>query len=174
MKAILIFSALITFGLISLAQTHILPGNVSGTWSISGSPYLIEGEITIPNAQTLTIEHGVIVEFQGHYTLFVQGRLLAIGNDNSQITFTVTDTTGFYDPNSPLGGWYGIRFVSTPMQNDTSKIIYCKFEYAKALGNDWYMNAGGAVCSIEFDKILISNSTFSNCSATRSGGAIFG
>ena len=174
MKTIFFLFALVTLGTISFPQTVINPGNVSGTWTLSGSPFLIEGEITIPNTQTLTIEPGVLVEFQGHYTLFVQGRLLAIGTDNNQITFTVNDTTGFYDPNSPLGGWYGIRFVSTPVQNDTSKITYCKFQYAKALGADWYMNAGGAVCSIEFDKIIISHSTFSNCSATRSGGAIFG
>jgi predicted outer membrane repeat protein len=174
MKIIFILSTLITLSVSSFAGTHIPSGNVSGTWTISGSPYWIDGEITIPNAQTLTIEPGVLVEFQGHYTLFVQGRLLAIGTEPNNITFTINDTTGFYDPNSPLGGWYGIRFVSTPAQNDTSKINHCKFQYAKALGNDWYMNAGGAVCSIEFDKIIISNSSFSNCSATRSGGAIFG
>jgi predicted outer membrane repeat protein len=156
------------------AQTNIPSGDVYGTWTLINSPYYVLGDITVPNDSTLFIEPGVSIVFQGHYGLFVQGRLLAIGTDNRQITFTVNDTIGFYDLNSPLGGWYGIRFVSTPVQNDTSKITYCKFEYAKALGTDWYMNAGGAICSIEFDKIIISHSYFSNCSATRSGGAIFG
>jgi predicted outer membrane repeat protein len=158
---------------ICFAQTHISAGDINGTWTSSSSPYLIEGDISIPSGQTLTIEPGVLVEFQGHYTLFVQGRLVAVGTETDNITFTINDTTGFYDPNSPLGSWYGIRFVNTPIQNDSSKIIYCKLQYGKALGTEWYMNAGGAVCSIDFDKIIISNSLFSNCSATRSGGAIF-
>jgi predicted outer membrane repeat protein len=173
MKTTFILFALVTLSVISFPQTVINPGNVSGTWTLSGSPYLIEGEITIPNSQTLTIEPGVLVEFQGHYTLFVQGRLIAVGNETNFITFTINDTTGFYDPNSPLGGWYGIRFIYTPVQNDTSKINYCDFEYSKALGTDWTLNAGGAICIIDFDNIIISNSTFSHCSATRAGGAIY-
>jgi len=173
MKAILIISAVLAFVLISFAQTHIAPGNVSGTWALSGSPYFIEGEISIPSGQTLTIEPGVLVKFQGHYTLFVQGRLIAVGTETNLITFTINDTTGFYNPNSPLGGWYGIRFVYTPVQNDTSKIIYCKLQYSKALGTDWTLNAGGAICLIDFDKVKISNSNFSYCSATRAGGGIY-
>ena len=57
---------------------------------IPDSPYYIQGDITIPNDSTLTIEAGVLVEFQGHYALNVQGQLLAIGTDTNIITFTVT------------------------------------------------------------------------------------
>jgi predicted outer membrane repeat protein len=173
MKTLLSLVAFFSMCAVSFAQTHISPGNVSGTWTVSGSPYLIEGEISIPSGQTLNIEPGVLIEFQGHYTLFVQGRLLAIGTEPNNITFTINDTTGFYDPNSPLGGWYGIRFVNTPVQNDSSKIIYCKLQYGKALGTDWTLNAGGAICIVDFDKVKISNSSLSHCSATRAGGAIY-
>ena len=65
----------ITLTIISNAQTVIPPGDVSGTWTLGGSPYEIQGEITIPDSSTLTIEPGVLVEFQGHYKLIVEGRL---------------------------------------------------------------------------------------------------
>ena len=41
------------------AATTIPGGNVSGIWDAAGSPYLIEGDITVPAGQTLTIEPGV-------------------------------------------------------------------------------------------------------------------
>jgi hypothetical protein len=37
------------------SQTPVPGGNVSGTWTLAGSPYLINGEITIPNSQSLII-----------------------------------------------------------------------------------------------------------------------
>ena len=74
------------------SQTVIPGGSVSGTWTASGSPYLIEGEIVINNRQTLTIESGVEVIFQGHYKLIVNGWLQAIGAESDSILFTAADT----------------------------------------------------------------------------------
>jgi hypothetical protein len=108
---------------ISLAQTDIAGGSVSGLWAKANSPYRINGEITVPNGETLTIEPGVEVIFQGHYKFNVQGRLLAVGTVQDTITFTAQDTKT---------GWHGIRFLSTPGTNDTSKIIYCRLQYGKA------------------------------------------
>ncbi len=82
MKTLILFTVLFFAGAESLAQTHIQSGPVFGTWSFTGSPYYIEGEIAIPVGQTLTIEPGVLVEFQGHYKLTVQGQLLAVGTAN--------------------------------------------------------------------------------------------
>ena len=151
----------ITLAVITNAQTIIPPGDVSGTWTLGGSPYEIQGEITIPYLQTLTIEPGVIVEFQGHYKLNVQGRLLAVGTEADTIVFTINDTTGFHNPNIPDGSWYGIRFIDTSPTNDSSKITYCKLEYGKStgLGLDSH---GGAICVNFFDKLVISNSLITN------------
>jgi hypothetical protein len=138
------------------AQTIIPAGDVSGTWTLTGSPYLIQGEINIPNDSTLSIEPGVIVEFQGHYQFNVQGRLLAVGTETDTIVFTINDTTGFHNPNIPDGGWFGIRFEFTPSTNDSSKIVYCKLQYGKAIGT-WPDNHGGAIWVWYFDKLIISN-----------------
>ncbi len=144
------------------AQTEIPAGDVSGTWTKANSPYNINGEITIPNDSTLTIEPGVEVVFTGHYKFNVQGRLLAIGTETDTIVFTINDTTGFHNLTIPDGGWHGIRFIDTPSTNDSSKIVYCKLQYGKAnTGAGYYDRLGGAICA-KINKLLVSHCMFRN------------
>ena len=49
------------------AQTEIEGGVVSGTWLKSNSPFKINGDIYIESGNMLTIEPGVLIEFQDHY-----------------------------------------------------------------------------------------------------------
>ena len=102
----------------------------------------------IPDGSTLSIEPGVNVNFQGSYKLYIQGRLLALGNAADTIYFTAADTTI---------GWLGLHFDNTPLTNDTSKIFYCKLQYAKTT------NGGGAIYILGFSKVVISNNRISNC-----------
>jgi len=146
----------------SHADTIIPEGDVSGSWRLADSPFLIQGEITIPYGQTLTIEPGVLIEFQGYYKLDVQGRLLAIGTEIDTIVFTIKDSTGFRDVESTSGGWRGISFFYTSSANDSSKIIYCKMEYGKSVGPEWQDYSGGAIRVFEFDKLIISHCLFEN------------
>ena len=129
--------------------TDVAAGNVSGTWTLSNSPYHINGEITIPNSETLIIEPGVEIVFTGHYKLNVQGRLLAVGTNKDTIRFTAEDKST---------GWHGIRFTDTPNSNDTSKIIYCSIRYGNANTGSGVDRCGGAIMIKDFDKVLISNS----------------
>jgi parallel beta-helix repeat protein len=158
------------------SQTPVPGGNVSGTWTLAGTPYLINGEITIPFDSTLTIEPGIIVEFQGHYKLNVQGRLLAIGTETDTIVITVNDTTGFSNPDIPDGGWHGISFINTSSANDSSKIVYCKLQYGKDIGSSWPDNNGGAIRVYNFSKLLIDHCLFdrniANSGDYPTGGAI--
>lgn len=55
-----------------LSQTTVPSGNISGIWTKTGSPYKVQGDLTEPK-RTLTIEPGVVVEFQNRYTVFVDG-----------------------------------------------------------------------------------------------------
>jgi parallel beta-helix repeat protein len=134
-------------------HTDIAAGNVCGIWSLANSPYHINGEITIPNDSTLTIEPGVEVVFMGHYKFNVQGRLLAVGTPQDTIRFTAEDTGT---------GWHGIRFINTPSTNDTSRLIHCSFKYGKA--NTGVSNSldrcGGAIMINAFDKVYVSNCLF--------------
>ena len=152
-------------------QTIISGGTVSGLWALSESPYLIEGNITVTDDSTLTIDPGVIVEFQGYYELNVHGVLLAEGTETDTILFTINDTTGFSDLDTTLGGWNGINFRAVLPQNDTSKIKYCKIEYCKNVFPIWPDDSGGAILIEWSNNVLISNSMF-NSNFALWGGAI--
>ncbi len=169
---LIIVSLVLVFTVPGIGQTFITGGNVSGMWTLAGSPYYIQGEITVPNGETLTIEPGVDILFQGHYKFNVQGRLLAIGTLSDSIKFTAENTST---------GWHGIRFNYTSNTNDTSKIVYCSFKYGKANTGDYSGpdRCGGAIFIIGFSKVLISNSLFEsnmnngNIAAATGGAAIY-
>ncbi|MEN8194163.1 MAG: hypothetical protein ABFS12_15170, partial [Bacteroidota bacterium] len=183
MKRRILISILVCFTIIllqhtSLAQTFINGGDVFGFWQREGSPFIINADITIPSDTTLVIESGVRVEFQDHYALDVQGVILAVGTESDSIIFTINDTSGFSDRNSTSGGWEGIRLVDLDKSIDSSRFEFCRFEYAKAVGDVWHINAGGALTVINFDKVIVSHSLFYNNSAggdtteVPTGGAI--
>ena len=105
------------------SQTTIGPGEVTGTWDKSGSPYRIGGEINIPKGQRLTVEAGVRVEFTGHYRFRVYGSLYALGVNSDTIFFTSRDK---------LKRWGGIQFYGESTSKDTSVLNYCVIEYGHA------------------------------------------
>lgn len=147
----------------STAQTSIPGGNVSGTWTVGNSPYLIQGSIQITNGSTLTIQPGVTVNFQGTYKLLVLGRLLAVGNVSDSIIFTADNTTN---------GWRSIRFDYTASSNDTSEIKYCKLLYGKATGSSPDDN-GGALYFNNFSKAVVANCRIAFCEANSNGGGAY-
>ncbi|MDF2435721.1 MAG: hypothetical protein K0Q95_97 [Bacteroidota bacterium] len=144
------------------SQTSVPGGAVSGVWDLSGSPYLIQGNIMVPDNLTLTIEPGVTVNFQGTYKLYVLGRILATGTVQDTITFTAANIST---------GWRGIRYENTTSTNDTSRFTYCKIQYGKATGTA-PENDGGAFYFSNFSKAVISNCDITKCSSNNNGGAI--
>ncbi len=170
MKKIILVIIVLVNWILLISQTTIPTGDVSGNWLINGSPYLIEGEILIPDGETLTIDPGVLVEFQGHYKFNVQGQLLAIGTIQDSIHFTVNDTTGFHIPHIADGAWDGIQFYETPATNDSSKIVYCKLEFSKTPAQEYTDWNGGAIYVYDFSKLLISNCLITNNRAQSGGG----
>lgn len=149
-------------------NTIYVSGDVSGIWS--ADTVKVVGELTIPAGETLTIEPGTIVEFQGHYKFNVQGQILALGTEQDSIIFTVADTTG-YSTNSHIG-WHGTRFDNTPATNDSSKFYYCHFEYGKAVGTEYEDKQGGAIYLKNYSKVHIARSRFYYNYASY-GGAIY-
>ena len=70
----------------SLAN-EVSGGDVSGHWTLDQSPYVIKGDIAIPQFDTLTIDPGVEVRFDGLYGLKATGTLRAVGTKNQMIVF---------------------------------------------------------------------------------------
>lgn len=146
-------------------------GDVSGLWNVDTVKVI--GNITIREAESLVINPGVKVIFQGDFAFSVKGRLLAIGYPEQMIRFTRSDTTGFHNDTIPGGGWYGIRYHVTSTSVDSSVFKYCHFEYGKAVSEDSLANYGGAICVRDFSKVEISNCQFFNNKCKDKGGAVY-
>lgn len=59
------------------------------TWSLAGSPYILERTITIFDSATLSIEPGVEVKFKNaNNSIYIFGKILAVGTADAPITFT--------------------------------------------------------------------------------------
>ncbi len=128
---------------------------------------------TINDSVTLTIAPGTHVEFQGQYKIDVRGRILAIGTVNDRISFSINDTTNFNNMDSANGGWHGLFFYNTPNSNDSSRLIFCNFTYAKKCTPvNAFWDRGAALFVYNWSKLLVSNCLFSNNRSQSSGGAI--
>ncbi|MEJ2709400.1 MAG: PKD domain-containing protein, partial [Anaerolineales bacterium] len=139
--------------------TTIWGGDVMGVWTLDGSPYRIEGDISVPAGQTLSIEPGVQVIFQSWYQFIVNGTLQADGTAGAPILFSAVDS-------SP--GWLGIRFIGA---SDSSTLTYAIVEKGHASGAS-PLNYGGGIY-IENSSPTISNSVIRDNFAIRSGGGLY-
>jgi hypothetical protein len=142
------------------SQTIIPGGNVYGTWSLEGSPYLVQGHIIVPDDSTLIIKPGVTVQFQDHYKFFCNGRIIAIGTAIDSIKFTAST-------------WWGFRFDGTPITNDTSFFKYCDIQHGDANANSGNDSKGGAFFFNNFSKCVINHCYIANNIARMGGGAIY-
>jgi hypothetical protein len=149
----------------SQAATNIPGGNISGHWTLDGSPYNINGSVIIPSDSTLIIDPGVSVVFQtaNKLKMLVNGRILAEGTATDSIFFTAADI---------VNGFGGIRFISPNASNDSSKFRYCSFSYGKT-GNSPYQH-GGALYFENWNKVIVYYCKISNCAAVNgNGGGIY-
>lgn len=94
------------------------------TWTKTNSPYIVTGNLTVDSGVTLTIQPGVVVQVDTVASFFINGRLIAEGTATDSIIFTS------YSAINPFKfRWPGLSF-RIKAQNDTSRISYCRLEYA--------------------------------------------
>ena len=65
------------------------------TWT-NDKTYLITNNVSIPTGNTLTIQPGTVIKFNGNYTLSVRGTLIADGSSDQPIQFK-SNTAGMWD-----------------------------------------------------------------------------
>ena len=92
------------------------------TWDLSGHPYKVVDDVTVPSTVTLTVHPGVVVKFAGKYALNVEGVLRANGTTSSLIVFTSQQET------PKTNDWKGISFSSTA---GSTGLAYTRIEYAE-------------------------------------------
>lgn len=172
MKRLILLSILMLgFYFLSKSQNvYRACGLQSGIWNYD--TVYITCDVSIPNGETLHIESGTRVVFNGHYSVQVQGTIKAIGTAADSIIFRVSDTSGFGNIHSTQGGWKGIKFIETAPENDSSSFEYCVFTSGKAVG-DSINSYGGVIFVSSSSKLSIRHSTFKNNYAFYWGGAVY-
>jgi MYXO-CTERM domain-containing protein len=97
----------------ALASTIIPGGNYANkTWTLAGSPYIVQGDVIVPAGTSLNIEAGVEVRVvngdaqaaglnAGKVEITVRGTLNAVGTAANPIVFHA-------DVGTSTGTWYGI------------------------------------------------------------------
>ena len=134
MLAIFLF---LTGGLNFQSIAKNVEGNQSGEWTLSNSPYIIEGDVTVPSGQSLTIEPGVVIQFSGNYRITIRGSLFANGNSTDRIIFTsINDfefgnsaTTAARNTSAKVDDWNMLEFLDDNGQQ-SSTLSYCLFRYS--------------------------------------------
>lgn len=138
----------------SFAQT-VVTGDVSGTWEISGSPYLLIENCTIPTGDSLIIEPGVEIGFGKSVSLHVYGKIMANGTSDNNIIFKTINDTVKFDYVHVFNG------TSSP---PISEFSYCKFRNAhKGLYIHAYGRIDNAYTTL---KTNISNCSFDSSVTT--------
>jgi hypothetical protein len=148
-----------------LPDAHAVSGIATGAWTAANSPYKIAGDIFVPDSTELIIEPGVEVIFQGHYGIYVEGSLHAVGAVSDSIIFTSNDTT-------IATKGRGIRFNEA----DSSYLEYCRIENGFSFDYIWgqsTIDQGGGVYSSNSD-LLVEHCTVKNNFANTGGGIYCG
>lgn len=125
-----------------------LNGSQSGTLPLANSPYLATADLYVGGGQTLTIESGVVIQFQNPDTaLVVDGTLVARGTAAAPILFTSDDAQ------KAPGQWEAIIFRGA---NTNSILENCIVEYGAA------KNVSDESIRLESASPTLRNCTISN------------
>ncbi len=112
--------------------TWVAGGEVNGIWTVEGSPYIVQDDVSISIGDTLIVGSGVRVFFEPTQALTVFGFLKVNGQPADSVVFTADLVQNPY-------GWGGLRFVNA---EDTSIIRFAVLE------NGRYADYGGGVYCI--------------------------
>ena len=144
-------------------------GTISTNTTFAADSVFITCDLIVSDNVILTIAPGTVVVVDTTRSIQVNGTLVAEGDPDRPIVFTVADTNGFSNQEKFSGGWGGILFDNESLggamyDNDTSRFSYCRFEFAKGKAAVQCRRYGGVV----FNQCRFSSNSGSH------GGGIYG
>ncbi|HET8861068.1 PKD domain-containing protein [Marivirga sp.] len=93
------------------------------TWKNVGAPILVDADVTVVG--NLTIEPGVVLEFDSNKGLTVEGSMTAVGTASERIVFTAKTKAP--------GAWKGIQYFATSDVNN--KLQFVDISYGGSSGD---------------------------------------
>jgi hypothetical protein len=124
MRALLLAAVALLLAATAPAQTYITENLTSdATWTVAGSPYIVQGVISLEAPTTLTINPGVVVKMDSgaHLRTRRNSRITAIGEEGNEILFTSASVA------PAAGDWYAVY-----TREDSTSVFYrCVFEYGQ-------------------------------------------
>ena len=94
-----------TVTLVDIPMTGI-SGVLSGDrlhWTKINSPYMVTGDVLVPEGETLIIDPGVDVQFDGAWFIQIEGSIQAVGTESERIKF--------YGIDEGVDTWEGIQII---------------------------------------------------------------
>jgi parallel beta-helix repeat protein len=135
-------------------------------WTTTESPIIFNGSVIVSNNVTLTIDAGVTVNL-GVNSLQVEGTLIAVGDSNNKILFTVMENISQYitDPiffSSTSPGWSQDTNTGSIIQNAILNKISVQINNASPKIDDCYFNftSSQSPISISGGSPIISKNDF--------------
>ena len=110
------------------AETEV-QGRVSGLWTLQGSPYVATDALMVSRDDTLKVEPGVEVRFDGRFPFYIMGALLAEGTEADSILFA---------PVAGADAWGGLRFI---LPDSATTLRYCIIRDGRTLEEDGYADS---------------------------------
>jgi len=121
-------------------------GDVWGEWTSADNPYIVVGDLWVPQDSTLIIGEGCYLEFQDNYRLYVDtsATFQVLGTESDSVIFTPIDT---------VDGWGGIRLL---MSNENIIIRYALLEY----GRNFLPSGEGGAIYLSDSELLVEHCEF--------------
>ena len=157
--------------------------NTHSTWTKASSPYLITGDVTVPENVSLTIQPGVQVRIvplsddqnggndPNRSELIIKGSLIATGLPSDSIRFLSNSE------NPAVGDWYGIRIQGSSsfcklsfntLQHTSYSLYFSDFNGAPdtiTITNNRFNQSGFGIRSqYYYQNFRIASNTFTNLS----------
>lgn len=135
-----------------LLNATYVSGDVSGTWTTNGSPYVVQANVTVDYNTQLTIEPGVVVRFEKNTGMFVRGTMTTLSDAANPVMFTSHQSIPVQ------GDWRGITIISDRNSSYPNVVLdHCLLEYAVS-GLDarcYGGNPGVAILNLQMNDVAV-------------------